>query len=1074
MAIRNVPGTYATISAAVAAAAAGDTIVVTSAYGGNEFVSVAVDSLTFIAPSSVPGIHLNLGPGVTTVILSGNSSIQVNGSAGTNVIVGDAGANRLFGAGGNDLLFGGEGNDWVVGGAGNDYLDGGNGSDVTMYEDSTSAVTVNLLTGVATDGLGGTDTLVGVEAVHGGKFADTLILGNAAGYVFGRGGNDKITGGISGDTFYGGSGADRIDGGEGIDTANYFDDGNDTLGPGPNGVTVNLAIGKATDNWGAADTLIRVENVIGSSKADTIVGDAQRNILRGGAGDDKVNGGDGNDDLYGEDGNDTLTGGHGINYYQSSAGNDIYNGGSGYDFAWWTRAQDFDTVDYRFGPTTGVNVNLLTGTASDGQGGTDTLQNIEQVYGSAFNDILKGGGGEARFESFRGGAGNDTITGSGKINTRADYVDSTGGVTITLSGAVDGLGTVTGGSTGNDTLRYVNQFYGSNFNDVYKASAYVLSMPQATNGFNVFRGGGGNDLIIGNGNTRLDFGSAATGITFDFAHDTVGDGQGGIDTFSGVNAVVATSFADILRGTAGNEVFTGQGGDDLIQGGGGNDEARYDTGTSPITIGITVNMKAGTVVGDSIYAGSDTLSGIEAIRGSLLADIYVATGFAGGNQTGTFRNGVLANVNYNRFAGLSGNDKITGNGQTALDYRGASAAVTVTFSGQGAGTATGTTEGTDSFTGVYSISDSAYNDVLTGSNAATAGYWEGFNLSGGNDTVAGGGGNDYISYSATANAGIILAFTGVGAGTATGNGNDKFTGIEYVIGSTKNDRLAGGAGNETFAGIGGSDGLNGGAGTDTVSYFFDGAGVTVNLTTGTALDGSGGADTLANFENVTGSIFDDIITGSTAVNLLDGLAGNDRLDGKAGADTMKGGAGDDSYLVDNAGDRAIEVAAEGVDLVTSSVNFTLGANVENLTLSGTAALAGAGNELANTIVGNSGANRLDGRAGNDTLTGAAGNDIYAFTTALGATNVDTITGFVSGADRIELSKSIFSALDPGVLAATAFVQAAAASTVNQHIIYNSTTGLVFYDADGSGAGAAVAFAQLTPSQALAASDFRVA
>ena len=74
-----------------------------------------------------------------------------------------------------------------------------------------------------------------------------------------------------------------------------------------------------------------------------------------------------------------LVGGHGINYYQSSAGNEVYNGGTGYDFAWWDRAQDYDTVDYRFGPGVGVNVDLSTGKASDGQGGTDTLKNIEQV-----------------------------------------------------------------------------------------------------------------------------------------------------------------------------------------------------------------------------------------------------------------------------------------------------------------------------------------------------------------------------------------------------------------------------------------------------------------------------------------------------------------------------------------------------------------------------------------------------------------------------------------------------------------------------------------------------------------------
>ena len=454
MAIRNVPGTYSTITSAVAAAAAGDTILVSAPYAGNEFVNVTVDSLFFNVPFSVPGVNLNAGSGVTTIILSGNSSIQVNGNADTNILVGDAGANRLYGNGGNDLLFGGDGNDWVIGGAGNDYLDGGAGQDMVMYGDATSAVTVNLQTGTATDGLGGTDTLVSVEAVHGGNFGDTLIMSNAGGYAFGRGGNDKITGGILSDTIYGGSGADKIDGGDGIDTVNYFDDGYDTSGPGPNGVTVNLATGKAKDNWGATDTLLNIENVTGSSKADTITGDAARNILNGGAGDDKLYGGDGNDDLYGSDGNDTLTGGHGINYYQSSAGNDIYDGGDRLRLRVVGKGTRISTPSTTvLVPTTGVNVDLSTGIASDGQGGTDTLKNIEAVHGSSYDDVLKGGGG-SRFELFRGGAGDDTITGSGEINTRADYINSTGGVTITLTGAADGLGTVTGGSTGNDTLAF--------------------------------------------------------------------------------------------------------------------------------------------------------------------------------------------------------------------------------------------------------------------------------------------------------------------------------------------------------------------------------------------------------------------------------------------------------------------------------------------------------------------------------------------------------------------------------------------------------------------------------------------
>jgi Ca2+-binding RTX toxin-like protein len=239
--------------------------------------------------------------------------------------------------------------------------------------------------------------------------------------------------------------------------------------------------------------------------------------------------------------------------------------------------------------------------------------------------------------------------------------------------------------------------------------------------------------------------------------------------------------------------------------------------------------------------------------------------------------------------------------------------------------------------------------------------------------------------------------------------------------------------------------------------------------------------------NGTGNILDNILTGNSAVNTMTGGAGNDTLNGGAGADKMLGGLGNDIYVVDKSTDVVTENADEGTDTVQSKITFTLASNVENLTLTGTSAIKGTGNTLNNVLLGNSGANTLSGSTGNDTLdgglgkdtlTGGAGNDFFVFDTALSsAANIDSIADFTLGLDKIQLDKEIFTALAEEGSLSSAFFRSGTNGVPlddNDYFLYNTTSGALFYDADGNGQGVAVQFATLTTKPKISATDFMIA
>ncbi len=404
------------------------------------------------------------------------------------------------------------------------------------------------------------------------------------------------------------------------------------------------------------------------------------------------------------------------------------------------------------------------------------------------------------------------------------------------------------------------------------------------------------------------------------------------------------------------------------------------------------------------------------------------------------------------------------------------------------------------------------NDVINGTSQSDTLFGHAGNdtLDGkaGGDTLAGGIGNDTYIIDAVSDLiienpdeGVDLAriaITTAGASYTLGDNVENATLINSVafdlvgsavantlIGNAATNTLDGDAGDDFLDGKGGADVLFGGVGDDTYVVDHTGDEIIENPGEGTDLvritiATANATHTLA--ENVENAI----LLNSVAFNLVGNglnntLTGNglaNTLDGGAGDDFLVGGMGNDTYVLDSLGDSLSD--SGGSDTVVTSLDYSLAASLEHLTLTGNGDIDGRGNAQANSLTGNDGINVLDGGLGNDLLRGGAGNDDFVFSSALnGTSNVDKLLDFSSG-DRIVLDDAIFAALAGGVADAHLRVGAGAktATMAEHHLMYDSTSGGLYYDPDGVGGSGATLFAYvfdgLTTNShptTLAAADF---
>jgi Ca2+-binding RTX toxin-like protein len=585
------------------------------------FGSIGADSIAVNVASNAVMANYNTITGSTNftrgVIVDLNAGTADDGRGGIDSLIGVRGVN---GSSFGDTILGSVFNDRFRENGGSDSINGRDGFDMLDYSGNSASqsVSVNLAAERASDGRGGTDTVISMEYVRSGSGNDTLI-GNAA--------DNELRGG---------SGADILDGGaSGFDIADYANNSS------AQAISVNLTTGRASDGFGFNDTLVSIEYIRGGSGNDTMIGSAANERFRGNAGDDTIDGGGGtedildlsqttqsvsanlvtglaNDGLGGTDGftgievvysgtaSDTLLGSDRNEIFDGGMGGDLIDGGLGAD-----RVRYWNVSGRNSAITQGVSVDLAAQRATDGWGGQDTLIGIERVTATNFADTLLGNNVSNRFN---GRAGSDSIDGGLSIDW-LEYLDedATSGITVNLT-----TGTASDGRGGTDVFTSIENVSGQGFADHLTG---IAQLGRSTSGL---RGGGGSDTLVGIVNEFVvaDYTDQTMGLSVNLASGSVNDGLGGIDQLVNIRgAIMLGNYADTIIGTAGNDWLSPGGGNDTISGGDGLDIISYDGNP---TSGVSVNLATGRASdGDG---GTDSLNGVEGVWVSYSNDTLIGDG----------------------------------------------------------------------------------------------------------------------------------------------------------------------------------------------------------------------------------------------------------------------------------------------------------------------------------------------------------------------------------------------------------------------------------------------------------------